>query len=289
MARQPGRPATTRRQGRRAARRPLITTARIFGLLLMIASVAAIGWLITSDDYALDESRLELSGLRYTDPTTVRATAGIPAGSAPNVFALGTRQMERALEALPAVADADVHVVLPERLVVAVTERQPVLVVRWAGESFLVDAEGVVLQEVAGANGASASLPAIDDRRRTLGTEVGVGGSVDPTDLAAMLQLAAVTAQTLESDATSVALSIDDENGFVMTADPPSWRAVFGHYTATLRPPDMIARQVQCLRSLLAEGEANIETIYLAPLDERCGTYVPRTTPRRTPSPSPSG
>jgi len=50
----------------------------------------------------------------------------------------------------------------------------------------------------------------------------------------------------------------------------------------------MIPRQVQCLRSLLGAGEAEVTTIYLAPLDERCGTYVPVATPRETPTPAPA-
>jgi len=44
---------------------------------------------------------------------------------------------------------------------------------------------------------------------------------------------------------------------------------------------------VQCLRTLLGSGEEQIETIYLAPQEERCGTYLPRPTPRVSPSPHP--
>jgi hypothetical protein len=51
----------------------------------------------------------------------------------------------------------------------------------------------------------------------------------------------------------------------------------------------MVPRQVQCLRFLLDEGEAALETIYLAPQEERCGTFLPSVppAPRTTATPEP--
>ena len=91
-----------------------------------------------------------------------------------------------------------------------------------------------------------------------------------------MLQIAALTPALVGSAALTLAFSVDDSRGFVVSAAPGGWRAVFGIYTPTLRPPSEIAQQVQCLRSLLATGESAIDTIYLAPQDDRCGTYLPR-------------
>jgi hypothetical protein len=91
-----------------------------------------------------------------------------------------------------------------------------------------------------------------------------------------MLQIGALTPALLGSTASQLAFRVDDRDGFVVSASPDGWRAVFGFYTPTLRPPSEIAQQVQCLRSLLAMGEAAIDTIYLAPQDDRCGTYLPR-------------
>jgi hypothetical protein len=99
---------------------------------------------------------------------------------------------------------------------------------------------------------------------------------VDPTETAAMLQIGALTPTMVGSNASSLTFGATDADGFVVTAEPYGWRAVFGFYTPTLRPPSQIAQQVQCLRSLLATGEAAIDTIYLAPSDDRCGTYLPR-------------
>jgi hypothetical protein len=94
-----------------------------------------------------------------------------------------------------------------------------------------------------------------------------------------MLQIGALTPELVGSAASELVFSADDTDGFVVTAAPYGWRAVFGFYTPTLRPPTLIAQQVQCLRSLLASGEAQMDTIYLAPEGDRCGTYLPHASP----------
>jgi hypothetical protein len=103
-----------------------------------------------------------------------------------------------------------------------------------------------------------------------------------------LLQLGALTPAQIDSSATSLTLDINDDDGFVMTAAPAGWQAIFGQYTPNLRPTDLIPRQVQCLRSLLGADEKDVHTVYLAPLDERCGTYLPIATPRATPTPVPA-
>jgi cell division septal protein FtsQ len=273
-----------RRPRRSPGWRGLITLARVIGLAVMVASAGSIGWLVTDRRFALDDASVAISGLRYTDAAAVRAAIGLPEGSSPNVFLLHTSDMRRALATLPAVASARVEAILPDRLEVAVTERTPVVAVHTAAGEYLVDSTGAILYELGGGQSAGAGLPLVDDERRSSPADMAVGGTLDQVDLAAILQLAAVTPATVGSVATSLALSIDDTDGYVLTAEPGGWRAVFGQYTANLRSPDLIARQVQCLRSLLASGESDIVTVYLSPLEDRCGTYVPRATPSPTPS-----
>jgi cell division septal protein FtsQ len=260
----------------------LVTLARVAGLVLMVFAVAGAAWLLTSDDFALDASRVEVSGLGYTEPAMVAAALGIDPSAPTSIFLVPTQRMERALSALPQIASAEVSALLPDRLVVTINERTPVMIVRRDDGQYRVDADGVLLARNA-RDAAADGLPVLDDLRSQLPTEMAVGGQLESTDLAAMLQLLALQPAALESGATALAVSVDDEDGYVITGEPFGWRAVFGQYTQTLRPPDMIARQVQCLSSLLAEGEEEIAAIYLAPLDDRCGTYRPRATP--TPSP----
>lgn len=250
----------------------------------MITTAGTAIWAATNDDFVLGPDGAQISGLRYTDRATVLAAAALAEDARPNLFTVPTQQMRAGLLALPAVADADVHVVLPNRLEMSLVERAPVLALRRRDGNFVVDADGVVLASPGDEELAALGLPTIEDDRLVLATDVHVGGSLDSLDLAAMLQLGAVTPALLESSASTLGLTIDDADGYVMTAAPYGWRAIFGNYTPTLRPPDLIPRQVQCLRSLLAQDEAALATIYLAPLDERCGTYLPRISPSPQPS-----
>jgi hypothetical protein len=250
----------------------------------MIVTVGAIVWLVTSPAFRLDQERVVISGLHYTDPTIVRQLIDLPADSTPNVFRLRTTQMQRALASLPAVARADVHVALPNGLIVAITERRPVVVLRNPAGSFILDSEGVALDLLSTEAADALGLPTVDDGRQDFAPDLEVGGRLDAVDLGAILRLGALTPELVGSSATALRISVDDSDGYVVTREPAGWRAVFGHYTPTLRPPDIIDRQVQCLRSLLATGETDVAVIYLAPLDEHCGTSLPRTTPSPTPT-----
>jgi len=252
----------------------------------MVGCAAVAGWLVTSDEFAPGHSTIEMSGLGFTSESLVRTTTGLDPDEAPNVFLVPTQQYERALAALPHVAEAEVSAVLPNRLVIEVTERVPVLIVRRPNGTYSVDADGVVLQRVPGSSSDIDELPLFDDQRTELGQEFEVGDQIEATDVAAMLQLLAVTPASLGSRATELALTAEDEDGFVLTAAPDGWRAVFGHYTQSLRPPEIIDQQVECLRSVLGEGESMVATIYLSPNNDRCGTYLPRSTPSPEPSAS---
>ncbi len=266
----------------------LLTFTRIAGLALMAACSVTSSWLVSSPAFEVSDAGIELSGMSYTDPLQVRAIIGLPLGTTANVFTLRTGTMERELTGLPAVAAADVVALLPGRLVVQIEERTPLFVVRNAAGDHLVDVDGVVLDLLATGSADALSLPALTDERVANAPVLEVGGQVLDPDLTAVRSLLALTPATISSAAQSLALVANDEEGFVMIAQPLGWRAVFGHYTPTLRPPEMVERQVQCLRTLLTEGEGETEiaTIFLAPLDDRCGTYLPRSTP--TPRPSPA-
>lgn len=281
MTRRAARPVTRSRTRESDGWRGLVTRVRVAGLLLVLTTAASVGWLATDDTFAVGPAgtgNFDLTGLHYTDlAAAINAVALSNLGSN-NAFLLRTTEIRRRLLELPSVADADVRIALPNRLIVAVTERAPVLRLRQDGATYLVDGDGVVLDVSAVDTPQILGLPLIDDRRVELGIPIEVGQKIDPTEATAMLQLGALTPALVGSSATQLAFSVDDSDGFVVSAGPDGWRAVFGFYTPTLRPPSEIAQQVQCLRSLLATGESAIETIYLAPQDDRCGTYLPRPT-----------
>ncbi len=259
--------------------RRFVTPVRVAGLILAIATAGTTGWLVTDETFAVGPAgsgNYDLTGLHYTDPVVAINAVALSNISTNNVFMLRATEIRRRLLALPSVADADVRVVLPNRLIVAVTERAPVLRLRQDGATYLVDGDGVVLDVITRDTAQILRLPLIDDRRVDLGIALEVGKAIDPTEATAMLQIGALTPDLVGSSAAALQFSANDSDGFVVSAGPGGWRAVFGFYTPTLRPPSEFAQQVQCLRSLLATGESAIETIYLAPQDDRCGTYLPR-------------
>ena len=252
---------------------------------MAIASASAINLLLTSHTFDLDPSDVEVSSLVYTQPGVIRAAIGLPEDAAPNVFRIDTRSMRRALEALPAVAHADVYVTLPGRLVVAVTERTPTFVLTTLAGAFVLDVDGFVLDELSPEESRDLGLPVVDDVREQFAPELEVGGRLDAVSLDATLRLAAITPALIGTAYETLALSVDDADGYVLRAEPDGWRAVFGHYTPNLRPVDLIDRQVQCLRARVDAGEQGIAIIYLATLDDRCGTFLPEATPVEQASP----
>jgi hypothetical protein len=256
--------------------------------VLLIGCAAGIGWLLMSDDFDLEPSSLELSGIRYTDPAAVAAILAPAVSGGRNVFLVDTGSINAELLGLPTVATAEVRAVLPQRLIVAITERMPVLAVRHRGTVYLVDGDGIVLDDRPADAPGLEELALIDDQRSTSAIAYATGGAINTVDARAMLTLAALTPTLLGSSATTLTVSIDDADGYVVSATPYGWRAVFGHYTPTLRPPAMIDRQVQCLETIVADGEALLDTAYLSPQGDRCGTYLPLPTVAPSASPAPS-
>jgi hypothetical protein len=257
---------------------------RFAGAALMGLTLGSGWWLVTTDRLDLAADQPQVSGVHFTDPALVRAALGAAADQHPNIFRVDTAAIRHALLDLPSIAQAQVDTALPDRLTVSVTERVPVFAIAAVDGTYLLDETGVVLQRLDVGAAVPGGLPVVHDDRHVWAPELSVGGRIDDVDLAAVLQLGALTPAELGSHATALVVSADDNDGYVVSPIDGGWRAIFGQYTASLRPPDMIAGQVQCLRSLLATGENAVKTIYLSPLEDRCGTFVPRTT--ATPAPS---
>ena len=251
-----------------------LSPARAAALLGILVSGAALYGVGASDVFGYQ--RLEIPEMRYTDPEAVRTILEVPHGT--NLFEMRTEPLAERLRALPTVRDARVEVSLPDTLVVRVVEREPILVWRVGEIDYLVDPAGVIFTQVDAANADSAAdlLSVADDRAAAAGT-VGPGTVLDPVDFDAARRLAALVPADIGSTATSLAVTITDSSGFVVSTRPGSWVAVFGFYTPSQRKTDLIPGQVRLLRSLLVDREAEIERIILG--DDDSGTYVPRTTP----------
>ncbi len=252
----------------------LVNRWRVAGVLIAAASLTWAAWLVNSETFALDPTRLEVSHLVYTSPELVRDAIDLPPDATPNVFRIDTRRMERALAALSAVADADVSVALPDSIAIDITERTPTFVLSTRTAAFVVDVDGFILDELAPSEASGVGLPTVDDLRQQFAPALAVGGRLDEISIDTSLRLLALTPADLGSRFDALEVRVEDTDGYVLTAEPAGWQAVFGHYTPSLRPVDLIDRQVQCLRSRLAVGE-DAAVIYLAPQGEHCGTYLP--------------
>ena len=118
----------------------------------------------------------------------------------------------------------------------------------------------------------TVALPVIQDDRLP-DAPLEIGSRLSDIDLAVMRQLLAVTPGLLGSRSESISLSIDQLDGYVLRGDL-GWQAVFGHYTPTLQPPEVVPRQVQCLTWLLASRERRLERVRLAISEDGCGSFT---------------
>jgi hypothetical protein len=189
-----------------------------------------------------------------------------------------TGPIEARLAALPAVASARVSVSLPDALTITITERVPILVWQVGDNRYLADGAGVLFATVDAATASAAQVPTVTDLRGASRSSVALGATLDPVDFDAATRLGSIVPADVGSAAAGLHVWVDDTDGFTMTAGAGTWTAVFGFYSPSVRSPDMIAGQVQLLKSLLADREASVARIYLA--GDRSGTYVPRGTPK---------
>ena len=273
-----GRRVRSVRPVRRASAR--LSVARAGAALAMLASAGAIYGVGASSAFAY--AGLRLDGAIYTDAGAAESAIATARGQ--NLFRLSTAPLRAALEQLPTVAAADVGVQLPGTLHVTLTERVPVLVWKVGARRYLVDAGGYLFGRLGDKPPPQAAGLVVVDDRRAASAGLSMGLRLDPQDIDAATRLASLVPADVGSAATALQVRVTDENGFVVRADPQGWLAIFGFYTQSLRTTDLIPGQVRLLRSLLIGREPLIDRVILA--SDTDGTYVPRPTPKPSPSAS---
>ena len=125
-------------------------------MLATLALGALAVWALTTP--ALRVHYVRIVGTR--DPALVAEVRALPlAGCA--IFRCDLARDAALVEALPAVARADIQVVYPDTLIVRLTPRVPILIWRAAGQPYLVAADGTLIgpSDPAGAS----RLPLVDD------------------------------------------------------------------------------------------------------------------------------
>jgi hypothetical protein len=287
MTRLPVRPrggARRRPSQRRASSR--LSPRRALAALVMVVAGAATWGVAASPAFGVRAT--DVSGVALT--TDAEVVAALALGSPPpNAFTLATDELRSGLDAIPSIARADVRVTLPGTLRVHIVERTPILAWRAGAALLLVDRDGKVIADAgtsdatAAARAIAAGLPTVDDRR-VAGASVGgvvtevqplpvVGGQLGPMELDVATRLLSLHPADVGSSAPGLQVRLDDEDGWTVrpAVDRP-WTAVFGFYSPTLRPADLIPLQVRFLDLLLAGGEAKLLRVVLA--NGTHGTYT---------------
>lgn len=236
---------------------------------------------------------LSVVGTVLLDPDKVIAAANIPIGS--SLLGVNLREAEEAVAALPLVASVRVSAGLPDGIQIRVREKT--LLLRWQiGERvYAVSDSGELLGETRMLDLAPSAAvlldaaPLLTDDRTP--SPLPTVGRLTPTELDVATRLASLTPEDLGTAAPTLTLQLLSDFGFVLQASGPSieWYAVFGIYSATIRPTSMIPGQVRLLRSLLAGRETKIGWVILA--DDQAGTYTEKgvrpPSPSELPAPSP--
>jgi len=237
-------------------------------------------------------NQISVVGTQLLDPEAVIAAANIPIGS--SLLGVNLRAAEEAVAALPLVASVRVIAGLPDGIQIRVREKS--LLLRWqiGDRIYAVSESGELLGETAtldlapSAAAALATAPLLFDDRTS--SPLPTVGQLTATELDVATRLASLTPEDLGTAATALTLRLLSDFGFVVEATGPSieWNAVFGIYSATIRPTSMIPGQVRLLRSLLAGRESRIGWVILA--DDQAGTYTAKGVrpppPAAEPSPS---
>jgi hypothetical protein len=254
---------------RRASRRVSVT--RVAAVVVLLATSVVLSQVLGASAFAV--RGVDVQGARLTDPGEV--AAALLEGAPPNLFRYDTALAVARLVRFPAIRTAAVRAVLRDRVIAIIDERVAVLVWRVGDERFLVDGDGLLFAREEQATGPAGheDLPIVTDRRAD-SAGLAITSRIAPVDLRVARDLGALTPAMLGSGAAALAVSLDDQLGFVLATDPAAWSATFGLYGEVTRNPEIVPLQVQCLASLLADqGEAAVGSVTLSPEGQLCGTF----------------
>jgi cell division protein FtsQ len=132
---------------------------KLFQLLVLAAFLGALGWsAYTAAQYLRTNPRFEVrelsvSGLRRVKENQVIERANFDIGA--NVFTADLDQIRSRVEEIQWVRQALVQRILPNEILIKITEREPVGLARVHGEVYQFDADGMILQP------DPASLPSL--------------------------------------------------------------------------------------------------------------------------------
>lgn len=236
-------------------RRILAVTGAVAGAAVLVALLSG-PWLRVT--------QIAWAGERHTDPTDLAHL--LAPGEGVSALAVDTGALEASLETLPAVAEAHVTVGLEGRIEATIVEHAAAFVWQTSSARFIGAADGTLFSMAALTDAPApeaAGLPWITDRRFDSRLIV-VGDTIEPALLRIGLQLAELDPARLGSQATDVAIRLDDRHGYRLASVSEGWEIALGMYGVDPRETDAEAdarleRQITAVRTLFAaEPESGI-------------------------------
>lgn len=264
---------------------------RLATFVVLIVALLAPPALASSGTFTI--ASLRIVGLHLLDDAAVRSASGVVLGE--GLLTSDPHRIEQFLDEIPFVASSRVRIGLPGEIRAEILEETPLL--RWSsgGVTYLMSGSGELLGPATSpllstaGRAAVEQLPLLNDLRTA--PPLLPGDVITSLDVDIATRLASLTFADLGSAATRLSLVIDPQYGFVLQGEGEgfAWNAVFGIYSATIRPPEMLPGQVRLLRSLLAGRERKIGWVILA--DGQAGTFTepgvrPPAPPGATAEPS---
>jgi cell division septal protein FtsQ len=248
-ARRPGVPLRRRLSGR------LPSIRRVLAALGALASAAVLVALLNGP--WLRVSGVAWGGEHYTEASDLERLLDQQRGV--SLLAVDTRALRERIERIPSVGTATVSASLTGSVEATVVEREPAFVWQTASARFLGSADGTIFVGDRGdtePDAGSEALPLVSDER-FVARLITVGDVIPAALLRVALRVGEIDPAVLGSDASSLAVRLDDEYGFRLVSDAPDWEVALGVYGLDPRETPAQAdarleRQVSAVRTLFA-------------------------------------
>jgi len=207
--------------------------------LLAVIGVAALLLLLTEPRFTVETP--VVTGNQYLDASQIIRQAGLDQA---NIFLVRGDDIARRLSLIPQVKDVRVRLGLPNRLTIAITERQPVLNYVREGETLWVDEQGYIFP----AGEFRVDLPVLLDDDGSASPD---GRHMDPVLSQAILLLHANMPETTEFNYRS------DYGLYFLT--PENWRV----YLGDAQNMEAKLRKWQNIRPQLLQEGRSVENVDL--------------------------
>jgi cell division protein FtsQ len=185
------------------------------GVVALLASLGLVGWLVYQSPL-LQVRSVSVTGAQNLDPAVVAQVSGL---KGQNILQADTAAAKSRLLALPAVKDVSISRRWPGRMLVRVEERQPWGYWQVKEQPYVIDDQGVVLDDMRPADGAPTIFE-LDSERR-----LAAGDRVDADAVFLSRQLIEESPRALKQNVTR--LEYSEHSGLTVAFDG-GLRATFG-------------------------------------------------------------